>query len=71
MKAIMATIQGVLFSALPAFATEEAGQGHNGPYDHSGLLVWVFLGLCVLIILAQAGAAHRPWNKPQKGQSKS
>lgn len=47
MKATMAAILGVLFSALPAFAAAGARQ------DHSGLVVWMFLGFCALIVVAQ------------------
>lgn len=47
MKAIIAVISTVLFSALPAMAAEGARQ------DHSGLVVWVFLGFCALIVVAQ------------------
>ena len=47
MKMSMATISAILFSALPAFAAEGARQ------DHSGLVVWIFLGFCALIVVAQ------------------
>lgn len=47
MKMTMATISAVLFSVLPAFAAEGTRQ------DHSGLVVWVFLGFCALIVVAQ------------------
>jgi hypothetical protein len=39
----------VLASAVPALAADRG--------DHSGLLVWAFLGLCALIVVAQLAPA--------------
>lgn len=37
-----------LLLATPAFAASTAGRS-----DHSGILVWAFLGFCALIVVAQ------------------
>ncbi len=77
MKTMTAMVMGVLFSALPAFAAQSARQ------DKSGLVVWIFLGFCALIVLAQLvpavlmmlglvrGAAGERALSPQKVESKS
>jgi len=44
---ITLTTLATLFAAAPAFASTA------GRVDHSGFLVWAFLGFCALIIVAQ------------------
>ena len=41
------TIFCLLISATPSLAAQAARE------DHSGLVVWVFLGFCALIVMAQ------------------
>lgn len=41
------TLIGLLAFSVPAFAAQVARE------DHSGLVVWVFLGFCALIVIAQ------------------
>lgn len=77
MKGTMAAVLGILFTAMPAFAAEGARQ------DHSGLVVWMFLGFCALIVVAQLvpalmimlgfakEAAGERELSPQKVQSKN
>ncbi len=47
MKTMVTTIAAIFLTALPAFAAAGTRQ------DHSGLVVWVFLGFCALIVVAQ------------------
>jgi len=51
MKALTKTVLATLITlsaTLPAAAASTAGRA-----DHSGILVWAFLGFCALIIVAQ------------------
>ena len=48
LKALILTAVLPLASASSAFAASTAGRT-----DHSGLLVWTFLGFCGLIVVAQ------------------
>jgi hypothetical protein len=51
MKALTKTVLATLITlsaALPAAAASTAGRT-----DHSGILVWAFLGFCALIVVAQ------------------
>lgn len=51
MKTLTKSILTILISfgaALPAAAATTAGRA-----DHSGILVWAFLGFCALIVVAQ------------------
>ena len=47
MKTTMNTMIAMLAAATPAFAAT------GGRIDHSGLFVWIFLGFCALIVVAQ------------------
>ncbi|MFA5701822.1 MAG: hypothetical protein WC913_11155 [Desulfuromonas sp.] len=50
MKALIKTALATLITlsaALPAMASSA------GRADHSGILVWIFLGFCALIVVAQ------------------
>ena len=47
MKTLMANCVFWLASATPVLAAQAARE------DHSGLVVWLFLGFCALIVLAQ------------------
>jgi len=46
-KSVLATLI-TLSATLPAAAATTAGRA-----DHSGILVWTFLGFCALIVVAQ------------------
>ncbi len=46
MRTLAATVAATLATAAPAFAAPTYT-------DHSGLLVWTFLGFCALIVVAQ------------------
>ena len=46
-KTVLATLI-ILSATLPAAAASTAGRA-----DHSGILVWTFLGFCALIVVAQ------------------
>ena len=46
-KSVLATLI-TLSATLPAAAATTAGRA-----DHSGILVWAFLGFCALIVVAQ------------------
>jgi len=46
-KSVLATLI-TLSATLPAAAASTAGRA-----DHSGILVWAFLGFCALIVVAQ------------------
>lgn len=51
MKALTKTVLATLITlsaTLPAAAASTAGRA-----DHSGILVWTFLGFCALIVVAQ------------------
>ncbi|MDY0397731.1 MAG: hypothetical protein RBR03_03645 [Desulfuromonas thiophila] len=48
LKALILTAVLPLAAASSAFAASTAGRA-----DHSGLLVWAFLGFCALIVVAQ------------------
>lgn len=51
MKALTKTVLATLITlsaAIPAVAASTAGRT-----DHSGILVWAFLGFCALIVVAQ------------------
>ena len=47
MKTALNTMIAMIAGATPAFAAT------GGRVDHSGLLVWMFLGFCALIVVAQ------------------
>jgi hypothetical protein len=47
MKTALNTIIAMMAGAVPAFAAT------GGRVDHSGLFVWIFLGFCALIVVAQ------------------
>jgi hypothetical protein len=47
MRNIITTTIAMLAAATPAFAATA------GRIDHSGLFVWIFLGFCALIVVAQ------------------
>lgn len=47
LRTLLATLAILVASAAPAFAASAARS------DHSGLVVWVFLGFCALIVIAQ------------------
>jgi hypothetical protein len=49
LKTALTTLSVVLVSAGSALAADRA--------DHSGLLVWAFLGLCAMIVVAQVAPA--------------
>ena len=46
MRTLLTTLATIVVSAAPAFAA-------GARTDHSGLVVWMFLGFCGLIIAAQ------------------
>lgn len=46
-KTPLTTLATWLATAAPALAAEGARE------DHSGILVWIFLGMCALIVVAQ------------------
>ncbi len=46
MRTLLTTLATILVSAAPAFAA-------GTRTDHSGLVVWMFLGFCALIVAAQ------------------
>jgi hypothetical protein len=48
LKQISATIATLLLLTGTSFAASTAGRA-----DHSGILVWTFLGFCALIVVAQ------------------
>ncbi|WP_320056058.1 hypothetical protein [Desulfuromonas thiophila] len=48
LKALVATALLSLTGVSSAFAASTAGRS-----DHSGILVWAFLGFCALIVVAQ------------------
>ncbi len=45
-KTVPATAAALIATAAPAFAA-------GARQDHSGILVWAFLGMCALIVVAQ------------------
>ena len=47
-KQFIASIITLLLLTSPGFAATSAGR-----VDHSGILVWAFLGFCALIVVAQ------------------
>jgi hypothetical protein len=47
LRTLLATLAIFVASAAPALASVAARS------DHSGLVVWVFLGFCALIVIAQ------------------
>jgi hypothetical protein len=47
MKTLLNTIMAMVVTAAPAFAA--AGNSTS----HSGIFVWIFLGFCALIVVAQ------------------
>ena len=46
LRTLAAAVAATMATAAPAFAAPEYT-------DHSGLLVWTFLGFCALIVVAQ------------------
>ncbi|MBN2645276.1 MAG: hypothetical protein JXR59_07380 [Desulfuromonadaceae bacterium] len=48
MKKLLSLVIASLMLASPALAETTAGRT-----DHSGILVWAFLGFCALIVVAQ------------------
>jgi len=46
MRTLLTTLATLIVSAAPAFAA-------GARTDHSGLVVWMFLGFCALIVAAQ------------------
>lgn len=48
------TMRTILATAILAGATTAPAWAATGRTDTSGILVWVFLGFCALIIMAQA-----------------
>ena len=47
MKTALNTMIAMIAGATPVFAAT------GGRVDHSGLFVWIFLGFCALIVVAQ------------------